>query len=103
MLHADKVKGVVYMSQQQGWPHCESLRGICPLYDISALMGASVFDAFMTFLWSADAGARLTLQRNREEFTMQVTGAVQRSGGEVIGLEQVQNIRARIDAKKAHR
>ena len=86
---------------QEGWPHCESLGGICPLYDMSALMGVSVFDAFMTFLWSAEPGARLTLQRNRDEFTLQITGAVQRSGGEVISLEQLKSIRARLDARKA--
>lgn len=103
MLNPDKFKGVVYMSQQQGWPHCESLGGICPLYDLSALLGVSVFDAFMTFLWSAEAGARLTLQKNRDEFTLQVTGAVQRSGSEVISLDQLQSIRARLDAYETHR
>ena len=91
------------MSQQGGWPHCESLGGICPLYDMSALMGVSVFDAFMTFLWSAEPGARLTLQRNRDEFTLQVTGAVQRGGGEVISLEQLRQMRTRLDANEAHR
>ena len=91
------------MSQQQGWPHCESLAGICPLYDLSALLGVSVFDAFMTFLWSAEPGARLTLQKNRDEFTLQVTGAVQRSGSEVISLEQLKSIRARLDAKETQR
>ena len=91
------------MSQQQDWPHCESLGGICPLYDMSALMGTTVFDAFMTFLWSAEPGARLTLQRNRDEFTLQVTGAVQRSGGEEISLEQLKSIRTRLDANEAQR
>ena len=70
---------------------------------MSALMGVSVFDAFMTFLWSAEPGARLTLQRNRDEFTLQITGAVQRSGGEVISLEQLKSIRTRLDANEAQR
>ncbi len=86
------------MSQQQGWPHCESLEGICPVYDMSALMGARVFEALMTFLWSAESGARLTLDKKLDDFTLQITGSVLRGGGEVISLEQVKDIRARIDA-----
>ncbi len=91
------------MSQQQGWPHCESLEDICPLYDMSALMGVSVFEALMTFLWTAEPGARLTLEKNLDDFTLQITGAVQRGGEEAITLQQVQNIRARIDATEAPR
>ena len=91
------------MSPQKIWPHCEDLGSICPLYDMSALIGTSAFDALMAFLWSADPGARLTLQRNRDEFTLQVTGAVQRSGGDVLSLEQLQIIRTRLDANEAQR
>ena len=91
------------MPQQQGWPHCESIGGICPLYDLSALMDATVFEALITFLWSAEPGARLTLQKNRDEFTLQITGAVQRGGGAVNSLEQLKSIRARLDANEIHR
>ena len=91
------------MSPQKIWPHCEDLGSVCPLYDMSALIGTSAFDALMAFLWSAEPGARLTLQRNRDEFTLQVTGAVQRGGGEVISLEQLRQMRTRLDANEAHR
>lgn len=103
MLYLDKVKGVVEMPQHEDPTRCESLGGACPLYDMSALMGASVFDAFMTFLWSAESGARLTLQRNKDEFTLQVTGAVQRSDGATISLEQLQDILAKLNPNGVQR
>ena len=91
------------MAQPNEWPNCDQIEGICPLYEMSQKSGVSILDALMTFIWSAEPGARLTLQKNRDEFTLQVTGAVQRSGGEVIGLEQLKIIRARLDANEGHR
>ncbi len=52
----------------------------------------SFLDALMTFIWSGEPGSRLTLQANRDELTLQVTRAVQRSGGEALDLERLRNI-----------
>ena len=91
------------MAQPNEWPDCDQIEGICPLYEMSQKSGVSILDALMTFLLRSAPGARLTLQRNRDEFTLQVTGAVQRSGGEVISLEQLREMRVRLDANEAHR
>lgn len=89
------------MSPHESWPNCESIEGKCPLFEISQLTGLSILDALLTFLWSAEPGARLTLQKNRDEFTLQVTGAVKRSQGDVISLEHLQKFREMMQSGNA--
>ena len=80
------------MAQPSQWPNCGQIEGLCPLYEMSQKTGVSILDALMTFIWSGEPGSRLTLQKNRDELTLQVTAAVQRSGGEALDLEQLQKI-----------
>ena len=80
------------MAQPNEWPNCDQIEGVCPLYELSLKTGVSIFDALMDFIWSGEPRSRLTLQANRDDLTLQVTGAVQRSNGEVLDLVQLQNI-----------
>ncbi len=85
------------MAQPNEWPNCDQIEGVCPLYEMSQKTGVSILDALMTFIWSAEPGSRLTLQANRDELTLQVTGAVQRSGGDALDLERLRNIGSRFN------
>lgn len=89
------------MAQPNQWPNCDQIEGLCPLYEMSQRTGVSILDVLMTFIWRGEPGSRLTLQANRDELTLQITGAVQRSGGEGLDLEQLQNIGRGLGSTKA--
>ena len=89
------------MAQPNQWPNCDQIEGLCPLYEMSQRTGVSILDVLMTFIWRGEPGSRLTLQANRDEWTLQITGAVQRSGGEGLDLEQLQNIGRGLGSTKA--
>ena len=78
------------------WPHCSSLGGLCPTYEMSQALGANIQDLLMTFIWAGEAGARLTLQKNRDGFTAQITGAVQKAAEEPLDLPRLQALRQRL-------
>ena len=90
------------MVQPNEWPYCDQIEGVCPLYEMSQKTGASILDALMSFIWSAEPGSRVTLQKNRDELTLQVTGAVQRSGGEALDLEQLRTIGKGLGSSKVY-
>ena len=79
------------------WPHCASIGGTCLAYEMGQAVGEVVESALLTFMVSADDGSRLTLQKNRDGFTVQVTGAVGRATGGTFGLPEVQALRKRLD------
>ena len=85
------------MAQPSQWPNCDQIGGLCPLYEMSQKTGVSILDALMTFIWNAEPGSRLTLQANRDELTLQVTGAVQRSDGDDLDLERLRKIGSRFN------
>ncbi len=58
------------------WPHCPYANRTCLLYDMAGTMGRNIHETLITFILAAEEGARLTLQRNRDGFTVQVTRAV---------------------------
>ena len=80
------------------WPYCSHIDGTCLAHEIGRSLGAGVESSLLTFVLTAEEGARLTLQRNREAFTVQITGAVQKGTGEEIGLPEVRLLRKRLDA-----
>jgi hypothetical protein len=63
---------------------------------MSQALGANIQDLLMTFIWAGEAGARLTLQKNRDGFTAQVTGAVQKAAEEPLDLPRLQALRQRL-------
>ena len=78
------------------WPHCPSLGGLCPTFEMSQALGANIQDLLMTFIYAGEAGARLTLQKNRDGFTAQITGAVQKAAEEPLDLPRLQALRQRL-------
>ena len=88
---------------EEPWPYCADIKGTCLAYDMSLHLGASIESTLFSFVLGAEEGARLTLQKNRQGFTAQVTGAVQRTEGEAFGLEEALGLRKRLDLEKRRR
>ncbi|MBI1885446.1 MAG: hypothetical protein HYS09_03905 [Chloroflexi bacterium] len=82
---------------EKPWPYCADIEGTCLAYDMGRQLGASIESTLFSFIFSAEEGARLILQRNREGFTIQVTGAVQRTEGETFGRAEARALRRRLD------
>ena len=79
------------------WPHRPDIDDICPFYKMAQLLGANIHDLLLTFIGTAEEGSRLTLQRNQNGFTDQITGAVQRSNEDSLNLAAVLAIGRKLD------
>jgi len=79
------------------WPHCEAIGGTCLAYSVGRCLGPEIATAVSEFIFNAREGARLTLQRNQEGFSLQVTGAVQRGDGDAFDLAKVKELRRRLE------
>lgn len=84
-------------ARERPWPHCEAIGGRCLAYDVGCLLGLGIATAVSDFILTAQEGARLTLQRNQEGFTLQVTGAVQKGAGDGLDLAKVKELRRRLE------
>ena len=88
---------------QNSWPHCPHLNDICFLYDMSNSLGTNILDTLLRFIDDAEEGSRLTLQRNRDGFTAQVTGPVQRTSKDAATLERLLELRNKMLATRQAR
>ena len=79
------------------WPHCAAIGGNCLAYEVGRIVGPEMASAMTDFIFAAREGARLVLQRNREGFTVQVTGEVQRGGRGTFDLAGVKELRRHLD------
>lgn len=66
-------------AEKRRWPDCEHLGAQCLVYSLAKRLGTRPLARLVAFVAEAETGARLTLQRNRTEFTVQVTDAVERT------------------------
>ena len=76
----------------RAWPYCEVLDGDCLVAETGRFLGGDVLVRLLEFAWTAEVGSRLTLQRNPDGYSVQVTGAVHRAGS-VPGLEDLRALR----------
>ncbi len=53
--------------------HCVYLDANCAVLDLAQRLGGNILTTFLLFVHSARPGDRLTLQRNRDGFSIQVT------------------------------
>ena len=79
------------------WPHCPAIGGTCLAYNVGRCLGPEIATAVTEFIFNARDGARLTLQRNHEDFTLQVTGAVQRGTHDTFDLSKLRDLHRRLD------
>ena len=96
MLKSESVR-VGEDAGQSEWPYCPVLRGECIVFDSPRLLGLDIYEALITFITSAEAGSRLTLQKNKNEFTLQVTGAVYRSNERPFNASDLKLLRLKLD------
>ena len=85
---------------QSPWPECPPVGGTCPVYEMGQHLGQSVLSTLSAFIVGADEGARLTLQKNRQGFTIQVTGSVIRAeehSTRSFGLMEARGLREDLD------
>ena len=61
------------------WPECAHLGNVCLLIPMGESIGDNIRDSLIAFILNGEKGSRLTLQRNQEGFTLQVTGPVVRT------------------------
>lgn len=66
------------------WPVCPYTEQDCIFCNMAQLLGGNILDSLLRFILTADKGARLTLQRNGDGFTLQVTGPVQRTSDKTL-------------------
>ncbi len=84
-------------SAGKSWPYCAEVEGTCIAYDTGRYMGASVQSTLYSFIFAAERGARLILQKNREGFTVQVTGSVQTTNQQKFELAEARAVRKHLD------
>lgn len=85
---------------QSSLPECSLVGGTCPVFEMGQRLGQSVLSTLAAFIVGADEGARLTLQKNPQGFTIQVTGSVIRAeehGNRFFGLTEARGLREDLD------
>ncbi len=85
------------------WPYCENAGGNCPSFDMGHALGRRILATFVAFVASAEPGSRLTLQRNRRGFSLQVTGAVQKSNDGDADLVDLHELRYAVESLREQR
>ena len=86
---------------KSSWPRCDAVGGNCIGYVLADQLGANINRELMDFIWKGEDGSRLSLQKNRQGFTLQVTGKVHRSEGESeVTLEQFKRLKRHLDSTK---
>ena len=82
--------------ESSSWPDCPSLERQCLLEQLGQALGEEIMESLVAFILAPQPGSRLTLQRNQNEFTSQLTGPVRRSNGSTIGLSDYQALRRKL-------
>ena len=86
---------------KSSWPQCDTAGGNCIGYGLADQLGPNINRELMDFIWKGEDGSRLSLQKNRQGFTLQVTGKVHRSEGESeVTLEQFKRLKMHLDSTK---
>ena len=94
-------KRAEFILNESEWPKCPVVGGNCVEYDLATLLGQSVNVILQEFIWNRAEGSRLTLQRNKQGFSVQVTGEVHRSEDQnITGVEQFKEFRRHLDSLK---
>ena len=68
------------------WPDCPLLERRCLLEQLGRVLGPEVIESLVAFALAPQAGSRLSLERNQNEFTAQLTGPVRRSSSSLVAL-----------------
>lgn len=88
-------------SAEGRWPNCPDVEDVCPIYSMARVLGTDVQSILVSFIGEADEGARLTLQKNQNGFTVQVTSAVKRGSESerTLDLDGLRSLDSKLDRK----
>ncbi len=78
------------------WPYCPMIGGRCLIEELGEALGSEILETLVTFILAPQPGARLSLQRNQNEFTSQLTGPVTRTADTASGLSDYQALRRQL-------
>jgi len=78
------------------WPNCPQFEGDCLLHLIGQALGPEIMESLVTFILTPLPGSRLSLQRNQNEFTSQITGPVAHSSGTSVGLSEYRALQRKL-------
>ena len=98
MVRAD---AEVAKAETTQWPYCAPLCGICLVHEAVEFLGNNKYESLMTFTLEAKPGSRLILQKNRDGFSVQVTGSVEREDKASPDLSQLRTLRQKLNALRA--
>ena len=84
------------------WAKCPAQEGVCLLERLGQALGTEIFESLVTFVLAPQSGSRLSLQRNQNEFTSQLTGPVCRSSGSRVELSDFQDLLRKLAPSKSH-
>ncbi len=76
----------------KGWPYCGVLEAECLAHSLAQRLGTQPLIKILSFVATAEPGARLTLQSDKMGFTVQVTNAVEGPGGTQLDLEDFKQL-----------
>lgn len=65
---------------------------LCLLQKLAQAIGPEIFESLVKFILAPQAGSRLSLQRNQNEFTCQLTGPVARSSSSLVDRSDFQDL-----------
>ena len=82
------------------WPICVYTEQVCIFYNMARLLGGNILDTLLRFIWTAERGSRLTLQRKKDGFTLQVTGPVEVTYEELLHPSRLRSISLHVSQSK---
>lgn len=71
---------------------CPGFGGRCLVDEIAQVLGSEILETLIKFILDPQPGARISLQRNQNEFTSQLTSPVTRSNKSTVGLSEIQTL-----------
>ncbi|MCH7714224.1 MAG: hypothetical protein IIC99_11440 [Chloroflexi bacterium] len=71
------------------------------LDEIGQKLGPEIMESLVAFILALQTGSRLSLQRNQNEFTSQLTGPVRRSSSSLVELSDFQSLLHKFAPKKS--
>ena len=80
------------MTSALSWPHCLVLGDTCLAYRAGTSLGSDALLRLFEFIANAREGSRLTLQRDRNDFILQVTEETRIRGGESIHIDHLRMV-----------
>ena len=82
------------------WSDCDSPLDPCPVIDLAAALGPRLYESFLSFILFGHRGARLTIQRNRDGFSVQVTNAASGREGSPMQMEDFKALKKKLSLMK---